>query len=507
MIGDVTTATLPRIPPRVAARAATAATAVVGGLCLAASVPPWGWWPLAFVGVALWDRLLAGAGPGARFLRSWLLAVAWFGPSMLWMAGLTVVGYPVAIVAFAAYVGVAGVLVPGDDPRPWVRWLALPGALALAEVARWTFPFEGVPLATTAMSQADAPLGQFARVGASLGVVLLVGVGGVALSAAARRRWRATAVAVGLVLVAVVLASVAPSGRSVGSIEVALVQGGGPQGTRAEDTDPREVFERHLAASERVVTPVDLVVWPENVVDVEGPVGTNQEGRELSALARDLDTSLVVGVTEGIDSDTFVNAALVYLPDGTQAGRYEKAHRVPFGEYVPLRGFIEAVAGDGAGLPPRDAKGGTDPPVLDTPVGRMGVAISWEVFFADRTRAAALDGGEVLLNPTNGSSYWLTQVQTQQIASSRLRAIETGRWVLQAAPTGFSAVIDEDGRLLARTGVSEQAVIQRPVTRRGGETIATRFGPWPALVVALGLVAAAWVVNRRRPAAPPRAPS
>ena len=482
------------------------ATAVGGGLCLAASVPPWGWWPLAFVGVAVWDRLLAGATPGARFLRSWVLATAWFAPSMLWMAGLTVIGYPVAVAAFAAYVGVAGLLVPGRDERPWVRWLAVPGAFTLAEAARWTFPFEGVPLATTAMSQAAAPLGQFARVGSAIGVVFLVGVGGVVLSATLARRWRATAVAAAVVLAAWLGAVVAPTGHQVGSFEVALVQGGGPQGTRASDTDPREVFERHLAASDRVVTPVDLVVWPENVVDVEGPVGTNREGRELSELAADLDTTLLVGVTEGEDSDTFVNAAIVYLPDGTQDGRYEKAHRVPFGEYVPLRGLIEAVAGDSAGLPKRDARAGVDPPVLDTPVGRVGVSISWEIFFAGPSREAARDGAQLLLNPTNGSSYWLTQVQTQQIASSRLRAMETGRWVLQAAPTGFTAVVDEEGRVLERTGVSEQAVIQQLVPLREGDTIATVVGPWPTLVVSAALIALAWILNRR-PAAPPPAPS
>jgi apolipoprotein N-acyltransferase len=98
----------------------------------------------------------------------------------------------------------------------------------------------------------------------------------------------------------------------------------------------------------------------------------------------------------------------------------------------------------------------------------------------------------VLLNPTNGSSYWLTQVQTQQIASSRLRAIESGRWVLQAAPTGFSAVVDPDGRVLRRTSISEQAVIQEVVERREGNTIATVVGPMPVIVLSALTVAAAW---------------
>jgi apolipoprotein N-acyltransferase len=488
MMSAVLAPSLPRLSPRLA----TALLAVGGGLCLAASVPPWGWWPLAFVGVAIWDRLLAATPAKGRFLRSWLLGVAWLAPAMLWMYDLTAPGYPLAVAVFGAYVGLAGVAVPGRSDRSWVRWLAVPGAFTLAEAARWTFPFGGVPLATTAMSQAAAPLGQIARIGCAIGVVFVVGVVGVALSAAWERRWRVALGSLTGVVVVLGLALVAPAGHSVGTLEVALVQGGGEQGTRAEDTDPRDVFERHLEASELVVPPVDLVLWPENVVDVEGPVATKKEGAELSELARDLDTTLVVGVTEGIDADTFVNASIVYLPDGTQTDRYEKVRRVPFGEYVPLRGLIEGVVGDGAGLPLRDARTGDDPAVLDTPVGTMGVSISWEIFFTNRVRDATLHDAQVLLNPTNGSSYWLTQVQTQQIASSRLRAIESGRWVLQAAPTGFSAVVDPDGRVLRRTSISEQAVIQEVVERREGNTIATVVGPMPVIVLSALTVAAAW---------------
>jgi apolipoprotein N-acyltransferase len=491
-----------RLPPR----AATALLAVAGGLCLAASVPPWGWWPLAFVGVAIWDRLLAGAPAVSRFLRSWLLAVCWFAPSMLWMYDLTAPGYPVAVLVFGAYVGVAGIAVPGRADRSWIRWLAVPGAFTLAEAARWTFPFGGVPLATTAMSQAAAPLGQVARVLCAIGVVFFVGVVGVALSAAWERNWRWAGGALATAVLAWSLGLVAPSGEDLRNIEVALVQGGGRQGTRAEDTDPREVFLRHVEATSLVVPPVDLVVWPENVVDVEGPVGTTREGRELSELAQSLDTTLVAGVTEGIDSDTFVNASVVYLPDGSEGARYDKVRRVPFGEYVPLRGLIEGIAGEDSGLPRRDAASGTDPAVLDTPVGTLGVSISWEIFFTDRVREASLNGGQVLLNPTNGSSYWLTQVQTQQVASSRLRAIESGRWVLQAAPTGFSAVVDPTGRVIARTSISEQAVLQEVVALRDGDTIATVIGPLPVIVVSGLLVGLArWLDWRRRrpPAFPP----
>ncbi len=494
IMAPVPSRSLPRLP----ARLGTALLAVAGGLCLAASVPPWGWWPLAFVGVAAWDRLLAGTPATGRFARSWLLAVAWFAPSMLWMVDMTTPGYVVAVAVFAAYVGVAGILVPGRSARPWMRWLAVPGAFTLAEAARWAFPFGGVPLATTAMSQAAAPLGQVARVGCAIGVVLVVGVVGVALSAAWEREWRVAAGGLALAVALWGVAVLAPSGHDVRPLEVALIQGGGRQNTRASDTDPREVFLRHVEATRKVVPPVDLVVWPENVVDVEGPLQDHKESRELSQLAQQLDTTLVAGVTEGIDSRSFVNASIVFLPDGSTGERYDKVHRVPFGEYVPLRDVLESVAGSSSGLPLRDARSGTGPAVLHTPAGTLGVSISWEVFFTDRARDAVQHGGQILLNPTNGSSYWLTQVQTQQVASSRLRAIETGRWVLQASPTGFSAIVDPDGRVLQRTSVSEQAVVQEVVAERSGDTVATVIGPNPVIVLSGVLVGLAWWFARGR---------
>jgi len=155
---------------------------------------------------------------------------------------------------------------------------------------------------------------------------------------------------------------------------------------------------------------------------------------------------------------------------------------VPFGEFVPLRGLIELFSSD---IPNRDVLVGEGPAVLESDVATLGVSISWEIFFESRGRAAIRDGGEVLTNPTNGSSFWLTILQTQQIASSRLRAIESDRWVLQAAPTGFSGIIDPNGNVLERTDISEQRVLFGTIERRTGLTPATRFGPTPWLILAL----------------------
>jgi apolipoprotein N-acyltransferase len=127
----------------------------------------------------------------------------------------------------------------------------------------------------------------------------------------------------------------------------------------------------------------------------------------------------------------------------------------------------------------------------------MGVVISYEVFFPRRARAAVNAGGEVLLVPTNASSFSTTQMPALELASARLRAVETGRDVLQAAPTGFSAVIDADGTIRQHTDLGEAEVLQATVDRRSGRTLYARIGDVPLVALAVVLLAGAWLSTRR----------
>ena len=464
---------------------------IAAGALICFSMPPWGFWPLAILGVAALDRLLAGQPAVRRLRRGWLTTAAWLLGATIWMWDFTPAGYLAANLVYSLIYAVGFALTPPDrGRRP-----ALVGWLVLAGYLRWRWPFGGVPLATLAHSQADGPLAPAARLAGSLTLVMLVAVAGVALSALAERRWRATLAGASLIALALALAADAPRGTDTGTIKVAVVQGGGPQRTRATGTDFDVVMRRHLDATATIDQPVDLILWPENVVNVDGRLFDSPQLPQLAAVARDREAWFVAGVVEDGEPGEFLNFAVAFSPDGELVDRYDKVRRVPFGEYVPLRPLFDRLAG--GVLPSKDARAGTGPAVLDTDLGRFGVMISWEVFFEDRARDAIGNGGTVLLNPTNGASYWLTIVQSQQVASSRLRAIETGRWVLQSAPTGFSAVVNPDGEVLARTGVSEQKVLVADVATRTGRTWALRVGPWPLLALAAVAVLAAGITARR----------
>ncbi len=136
--------------------------------------------------------------------------------------------------------------------------------------------------------------------------------------------------------------------------------------------------------------------------------------------------------------------------------------------------------------------------MIELPDGtRLAVVISWEVFFGGRAREGVKNGGQAILNPTNGASYTGTIVQTQQVASSRLRAIETGRWLVQVSPTGFSELVTPDGDVIDRTAVSERAIVRGTIELRTGRTWYVNLGDAPFIAALVLVFGGSWVGARR----------
>ena len=475
---------------------AAAGLAVVSGLAAALSLPPWGWWPLGFAGVAGLAWLLGGRRAWDRLAVGAVFGVGLFTPGLWWMGEFNAFGAALVVLLETAFVAAAAVATPPGRERA----VALPATLVLAEALRSAVPFGGLPMAGLALGQAGGPLAGAARVGGPLLVLALTAAVGVALAQAVERRWVPAVVAAGVAVAVAAGGAVAPDGGEGPSLTAALVQGGGRRGFRAAQGEPAAVLAAQVAASERVRAPVGLVVWPEDVIDVEGPVDRTDEGREVAAVARRLGAPLVAGTVEGAGATRFRNAAVAWGPDGRVLDRFEKVQRVPFGEYVPGRSFFDAVA-DLSDIP-RDAIPGHGTGLLRTPAADLAVMISYEVFFSGRARSGVRAGGKVLLVPTNAASYSTSQVPSQQVAAARLRAIETGRDLLQAAPTGYSAVVDHRGRVRARSVLGRREVLQRTVTLRSGRTLYVSAGDGPVLATALVVAGGAWVASRRRRTAP-----
>jgi apolipoprotein N-acyltransferase len=476
------------------------------GIFTALSLPPWGWWPMLFLGVG-WFLLLVNEPNSSRRSNTWLAAlwtIAWLAPAMWWMKSLSVPGYIAAVAAFAGFHAfaeyVAQLAVVHADRSTMRHRLTLQVLThSLAEVIRFSFPFGGVPLASFGIALAASPFAFLARFG---GVILLTLFGFAVAAMAARTFANPRSVNIAGVCALLIGGALLPRlsnfSHQVGTLRIAIVQGGGDQGTRAINSDPNEVLQRHLEATRSISSSsdIDVVVWPENVIDVE--LFAKSSALELvAAEAKRLDAPLLVGITEDIRPGRFLNAQVVVEPDGSVSDRYDKVRRVPFGEYMPLRGLLDAL-GAPVDLVPNDAVAGTTPAILDVLENKFAVAISWEIFFGGRVNEGVERGGQLVINPTNGSSYTGTILQTQQVASSRLRAIESSRWVTQAAPTGFSAFIDHNGNVLQRSSVSEQIVMIKQVQLREGRTPYSRLGDAPLIAILLILLAGATIRARAR---------
>ena len=467
-------------------------------MLVAAAMPPRGLWPLAPLGLALLAIALAGtpwrqrAAVGATSGLAMTvtgLGLLWYGSGPL-PPGPVMVAEVVAALVVAVIVGAAMVFVPARRGL----FLGLPAVLVLAAAVQARWPFGGLPIDMLALSQVGGPLLPVAALAGQLGVTAAVAGVGVGLAALAQRRTRVTGVAV-LVGVASVVAmpSLLPGVSATGHRSVAVVQGGATVGV-AEDPDLDQVFVDAMRAGRRVRPPVDLVVLPEGTVHRDGPLA-GRPARALADLARRLDGVVVAGVYER-GADDFRNTAVFWSSAGHRIGQYVKVHGVPFAEYVPAREVIDRFVD--LSLVPRDITEGSTPGVVRTAAGRLGTVISFEVLFARTVRATVQRGADLIVAPVNAGSFRGGQVPALLLAGARLRAVETGRWLAMAAPTGISAIVAPDGQVVARSPVGDvESVIRGRVEVRSGATPFVRTGSAPLLVAAVLAFVVAWHRDRK----------
>ena len=215
----------------------------------------------------------------------------------------------------------------------------------------------------------------------------------------------------------------------------------------------------------------------------------------MGSLATQEDTTIVAGVVEDFGTDQFKNAAVAWDRSGKIVDRYDKVHRVPFGEYVPARGFVSHF-GDFSPVP-RDAAPGHGDGVLLTRAGRARRDdLLRGLLSRTRPDRDPRPAANCLLVPTNASSFKGRQVPAQEIAAAQLRAVETGRDLIQAAPTGYSAFVDARGRVTHRSRLGAAATATTTLHRRSGLTPFDRLGDRPMIGFIVFVLVAAAVLDR-----------
>ncbi|KQX75743.1 apolipoprotein N-acyltransferase [Aeromicrobium sp. Root472D3] len=481
------------------------AAAVLGALC-SLDFEPVGL-PFAMIaGVAglIWlARRLSHARKRTVAVTGLLFGLGFMAPLIWWMNAVSAGAYVALVIAQALFfIPIMLALRAATRLRAWPLWGA--GVWVLGEWARGRFPFTGFPWGRLAHTSIDTPFASYARLVAMPGTsaVLFVAAALVLVVVTGPGRRARIGAAAGVVAV-VGVGALLPTGiaGADGTRQVALVQGDVPG---VFLTWPRgEIFDLHVAETSRLVEKIragdvpqpDMVLWPENATDIDPyhDALVRQQIEDLSALLKA--PILVGGIFDGPTVETARNSGVVWTAEGP-GDRYDKLKPVPFGEYVPFRKQAGFVVNRLARDIPRDMLAGDQPGAMTIGDTRIGDTICYDIAYDGVTRRAVDGGAQLMVVQTSNAAFTGTSQPEQQWDISRLRAIETGRWVVVPSTNGISGVVDPTGRSVERAPLHEPATISAEVTLASGRTPALvigRYLEW--LLVATGL--GAWFLGTR----------
>jgi apolipoprotein N-acyltransferase len=496
---------------------AALALAVAGGFVLDAAFPSLGWWPLAFVAVTLALVSLVGRSVRGSVLVGAAFGAAFFFPHVSWSSqflGDDPLGWvpwvalataeTLILAALSPLITLAYRWLPRWRDTAGARLVALPALVAGAWVARevvlGSWPYGGFPWGRLALSQAESPIAPVASwLGVSgLGFLMVALCAGAveAVRWAARVRTeraaggdRARPVAqwwgvlpVALLAVVMIVVPQFPT-ADAGTIRVGAVQGNGPA-AYSDQRAPQEVLRSQLAASTPLETPleneqVDVVLWPEGGVDSD-PAADPATARVLSAAAGSYGAPILLNAASEV-GDLVYNTSFLWPEDGSgdaPAATHAKRHPVPFGEYIPDRWLYGAIVPELVNLLGREYTPGADSPVFDLDQASVGLAICFDVAFDDVIQEGVHDGAQVFMFQTNNADFRGTDENLQQREIARMRAIETGRSVVNLSTTGTSQVFAPDGTMQHTLPFDEAGLMVVDVELRDGATAGIVLGPW-----------------------------
>lgn len=496
------------------------ALALAAGFLLYAGHPPIdlgaaGWVALVPLLVLARDLVREGLDRGVRRAFGWgvVAGLVFFVPLLVWLSpfGGVVPWLALALIqALSAGAFVAGLVAWGRrSGRPAVAvawWVAL-------EAIRSTVPLGGFGWGALGYTQhGGGPLLPLARtlgvLGVSAACALLAVCVEELLHRGVRGGRRSLAPALGAVavpLACLVLAGTPPTPTGE-TVDIASVQGAELRSTTAAGinrTDTGRVVriaEQMLLATRPLTDdPPDITVWPENSLDadIRDPAAADVLAQVSEARRLLGGRALLANTFEaGPRPRTHYNALVEITADGF-GQVYRKQRPVPIGEYVPLRGLLERYPA-AEQLPSYDVLPGGPGEPMTLAGARIASVVCYENLFPAVVRDQVRQDADLVLVSTNNTSYG-GAMSEQHLALSQLRAVETGRYVLHAGISGISGLVDPEGNVTQRTERFEQALVRADVPLVQGQTIATRLGDAPGLlVVVLSVLGLAVVLVTRR---------
>jgi apolipoprotein N-acyltransferase len=487
----------------------------LAGLILTTAFPALAWWPAVFIAVPIalvslvgrrvWSAALVGFVFGAAFFfvnlsftARYLGPVPWIALSMLEALLTAVCAIPIAL----AYRWVQRVM-----PGFWGRLVVLPALVAGLWTAReevlGNFPYGGYPWGRIGVTQSGGPLAEPASWVGMSGLTFLVVfacAAAVEYARLARRRDLRMAIPAALA-VALLLLTPQFATTDAGTIRVGSVQGNGPAGY-FDDRAANDILRAQLEATEPLLDEdMDVLLWPEGGIDSD-PTRNESTAAVLDALAARIDAPLLVSAVTQRGGEYFNSALLWEAGAENPVDTYDKRHPVPFGEYVPDRWLYRLFAPELIDLIQREYTPGTASPAFEIDGVGVGLAICFDVIYDDVIWAGAREGAEVYMFQTNNADFRGTDENLQQLAFARMRAIETGRTVVNLSTVGTSQVIAPDGTTIDGLPANEAGAMLTTVPLRTGLTPAVVLGPWVNALLLWGsfgaLVVFGVLAGRRR---------
>ncbi|MBM0261839.1 apolipoprotein N-acyltransferase [Corynebacterium macginleyi] len=488
--------------------------AALSGALTFTAVEPHGCWWGAIIGIALlYMTLMPWRGRQVRGAAGAFLAVA--HGLVLYLLSLPWIGELVGIIPYTAlsiWLSVYAIAL-GIFGAAVARWrfgfLVFPLVYLAVEVVRSSVPFGGFPWVKLAWGQIEGPLASLAPWGGTSLITVATVLSACGLAGLLLRGGKVK-VAAGAAFILPLMAGLAagrgidPTDTKVGEAKVAAIQGNVPRSGLDFAGQRRAVLNNHIQETEELAKhedDIDLVIWPENSSDID-PFRDSAAAQAISGAVDAIDAPVLVG-TATRDEVGARNTMQVFTPGHGVGEHHHKKYLQPFGETMPMRDFFARFSDyvDLAG----DFKAGDGTGVVSMNSVAVGVATCYEVSFDDAFRKSIQNGAQILTTPTNNATFGFSDMTYQQLAMSRLRALETDRAVVVAATSGVSALVHPNGSISQSTKLFEPAALVESLPLKTGETFSVRYGSlmqW--LMVIIGTVCALIAVRTNRLGRTPR---
>jgi apolipoprotein N-acyltransferase len=504
------------------------------GALSAFAFEPVGWWPLMLLAVAILCELVARSGTLPRaLLLGWLFGLGQFAIALNWIATAFTfqaampawLGW-IAVVLLSLYLAIYPALAAGLAWRFGHRSrlalvLALAGGWAVTEWLRATM-FTGFAWNPIGVTLADTPLLGASRLIGTYGLSLLAALIAGGLWMAARRQWQpiAAIMAASLLLVAVpaprevppTRMPTAPTGENPGGTvamrPIRIVQPNIGQQDKWRPGFEEETYRRLEGLTVKGAPDPRLIFWPEAAVTAplqDGRIGAErytEEERLRATLALGPGDLLLTGGLSVTSRDRRIvdgatNSIYALEPLGRIVGRYDKAHLVPYGEYLPMRPLLSKIGLSRLAPGELDFTAGPGARTIQLPGqwGKVGFQLCYEIIFSGEV-ADRKDRPDFIFNPSN-DAWFGRWGPPQHLAQARLRAAEEGLPVIRSTPTGISALVDAHGALVQSLPWQTAGKIDATMPNALAPTIFARLGNIIPLALGFLLIGAAFALSRR----------